>query len=106
MFARRVHVHLKPDSVAALTQKMDKEVIPILRKLKGFQDEIGFVSQSGVEAFSISLWDRAESAEAYNRSTYPAILKILSKLIEGTPKVDTFDVTNSTFHKIAPAVTV
>ena len=40
MFARRVNLHLKPNSVAELTQRLEKEIIPRLRKEKGFQDEI------------------------------------------------------------------
>ena len=106
MFARRVYMHLKPNCVSELTQKLDKEVIPMLRKLKGFQDEITFVNQSGTEAFAISLWDRAESAEAYNRSIYPVVMKIVSSFVDGTPQVDTFDVTTSTFHKIVAATSV
>jgi hypothetical protein len=50
------------------------------------------------------LWDRAEDAEAYNRGTYPEVTKFLAKVIEGAPQVETFDVANSTFHKIAAAV--
>jgi hypothetical protein len=50
------------------------------------------------------LWDRAESAEAYNRGTYPDVLKSLATLVEGTPQVETYEVCNSTFHKIAVAV--
>jgi len=57
MFARRVYLHLKPNSVAELTQRLEKEIIPLLRKQKGFQDEITFVSKGGKEAFGISLWD-------------------------------------------------
>jgi hypothetical protein len=74
MFARRVSMCLKVDSVAELTKKLDKEVIPMLRKLKGFQDGITFVTQSGTAALGISLWDRAESAEVYNRTVYAAVL--------------------------------
>jgi len=33
------------------------------------------------------------------------IEKILSKLVEGTPQVDTYEVSNSTFHKVAAAAT-
>jgi hypothetical protein len=106
MFARRVYMHLKPNSVAELTQRLEKDVIPLLRKQNGFQDEITFVAPSGTEAFGISLWDRAENAEAYNRASYPEVTKILGKVIDGTPKVETFEVSNSTFHKIAAAVTV
>ena len=106
MFARQVSMHLKPNSVAELTQRFDKQVVPMLRKLKGFHDEITFVNHKGTEAFAISLWDQAESAEVYSLSIYPAVVKILSGLIEGTPSVETFDVINSTFHKIATVVTV
>jgi heme-degrading monooxygenase HmoA len=103
MFARRVYMHLKPNSVAEFTQRLEKDVLPRLRKQKGFQDEITFVGQGGTEAFAISLWDKAENAEAYNRGTYPEVTKILATVVEGAPQVETYDVANSTFHKIAAA---
>jgi hypothetical protein len=102
MFARRVYMHLKPNSVAEFTKKLDLEVIPLLRKQKGFQDEITFVSPGGKEAFGLSLWDKAEDAEVYNRGTYPGVAKIMATVIEGSPRVETLDVANSTFHKIHP----
>ena len=105
MFARRVHIQLKPNSVRELTERLEKDVIPLLRKQKGFQDEITLVRQGGAEAFAISLWDTPENAEAYNRGTYPAVTKLLAMIVEGTPQVETFIVTNSTFHKIAAAAT-
>jgi len=105
MFARRVYLQLKPNSVAELTKRLETEVIPLLRKQKGFQDEIAFVGQSGKEAFGISLWDSAENAEAYSRAAYPEVTKLLATVVEGTPRVETFEVANSTFHKIAAAVT-
>jgi hypothetical protein len=57
------------------------------------------------EAFGISLWDKAENAEAYNRGAYPEVTKILATVVEGPAQVETFEVSNSTFHKIAAAVT-
>ena len=103
MFARKVHMHLKPNSVAEFTQRIEKDILPLLRKQKGFQDEITFVGQGGTEAFGISIWDKAESAEAYNRGIYPEVTKILATVVEGAPQVETYDVANSTFHKIAAA---
>ncbi len=105
MFARRVLMHLKPNSVAEFTQRIEKDILPLLRKQKGFQDEITFVAPGATEAFGISLWERAENAEAYNRGTYPEVTKILANVVEGTPQVETYEVANSTFHKIAAAVT-
>jgi hypothetical protein len=105
MFARRVTMHLKPNSTAEFTQRLEKEIIPLLRKQNGFQDEITFLAPGGKDAFGISLWDKVENAEAYNRGCYPEVTKILSKVVEGTPQVETYEVSNSTFHKIAVAVT-
>jgi hypothetical protein len=103
MFARRVDMHLKSNSVVEFTQRLEKDILPLLRKQKGFQDEITFVGKGGREAFGISLWDTAENAEAYNRGTYPEVTKFLATVVEGTPQVETYDVANSTFHKIAAA---
>jgi heme-degrading monooxygenase HmoA len=103
MFTRRVSMHLKPNRAAEFTRTLEKEIIPLLRKQKGFQDEITFVGSTGTEAFGISLWDTAENAEAYNRGTYPEVTKILARMVEGTPQVETYEVANSTFHKIAVA---
>ena len=104
MFARNVSMHLKPNSVAEFTKALENEVIPLLRRQKGFQDEITFVASGGLEAVGISLWDQKENAEAYNRGTYPEVQKALAKVVEGTPRVDTYEVSNSTFHKIAARV--
>jgi hypothetical protein len=95
-------MHLK-GSVPEFTQTLEREVIPLLRKEKGFQDEITFVAPGGKEAFGISLWDRAEKAETYNRETYAEVAKAMAKVIDGTPQVETYEVANSTFHKIAAA---
>jgi heme-degrading monooxygenase HmoA len=98
-------MHLKPNSLTEFTQKVEMEIIPLLRKQSGFQDEITFVSPGGKEAFALSLWDKAEDAEAYNRGAYSAIAKIMATMIEGSPRVETFEVANSTFHKIPSLVT-
>jgi hypothetical protein len=104
MFARRVSMHLKPNSVAEFTQKLEKQVIPLLRKQPGFQDEITFVGPGATKAFGISLWESKENAETYNRGTYAEVTKLLAGVVEGTPQVETYEVSNSTFHKIAAAV--
>src|SRR3989304_3111591 len=104
MFARNVFLHLKPNSVGEFSRMIEKEIIPLLRKQKGFQDEIMFIASGGLEAVGISLWDEKENAETYERKTYPEVMKALAKVVEGTPRVQTYEVSNSTFHKIAVPV--
>jgi hypothetical protein len=104
MFARRVSMHLKPNSAAEFTQRIEKDILPLLRKQTGFMDETTFIGPGQATAFGISLWENKENAEAYNRGTYPEVTKILARVVEGTARVGTYEVSNSTFHKIAAAV--
>jgi hypothetical protein len=101
MFARQVSLQLKPNSGREFTDTIEKEVIPLLRKQKGFQDEITLVASGGTEAVGLSLWDQKENAESYNRGIYPEVQKALAKVVEGTPQVKIYEVSNSTFHKVA-----
>jgi hypothetical protein len=105
MFARSVSIRLKPNSVGQLTQIIEQDVLPLLRKQKGFQDEITLVAPGGADALAISLWDKKENADAYNRDAYPALLKTIAKVVEGTPQVQSYEVANSTVHKVAAHVT-
>ncbi len=100
MFARNVHMQLKSNSATQFTQTLEKEVIPLLRKQQGFQDEIAFLVPNGTEAYSISFWESKEKADAYNRAGYPEVLKALAKVVEGTPQLQTYEVCNSTIKQI------
>ena len=104
MFARNVSIHLKSNTLSEYTRTFENDVLPLLRKQKGFKDEITFAGPGGVDVTAISLWENKTDAETYNTNTYPQVLQTMAKFIEGTPKVQTSDVVNSTFHKIAVAV--
>jgi heme-degrading monooxygenase HmoA len=105
MFARHVSMHLKPNTHAEFAQIIEKEVLPLLRKQNGFQDEIAFVAEgTGTKVVAISLWDRKEDAEAYHSGSYPEVLKALAKVVDGTPEVRNFEVANSTLQKTAAHV--
>src|SRR5881409_2180460 len=100
MYARNVSMHPKPNTAVRVSQTLEKDVLPLLRKQNGFKDEISFVAPDRSEAVAISLWDRKENADKYGRDIYPQVLTSLAKVVEGTPTVDAYEVSNSTFHKI------
>jgi heme-degrading monooxygenase HmoA len=101
MYARIVNMKLKKDAQKEFEKTFEDEVVPMLRKQDGFRDEISLLSPERGEVTAISFWNVRDSADEYNRTTYPQIIKNLSKVIEGTPEVRIFEVTSSTFHKIA-----
>jgi heme-degrading monooxygenase HmoA len=101
MFARSVTIHLKSNSVSEFNSTMEKDILPLLQKQKGFRDEISLITSNGSEGVGVSLWDRKEDAEAYSRSTYPEVQKLLARVSEGTPQVQTYEVGTSTIQKTA-----
>ena len=101
MYAREVSMHLKTNAAGEFTTTFENDILPLLRKQNGFEDEITLASREGKKAVAISLWDRKESADVYSRETYPQVLKSLAKVVDGTPEVQAYEIANSTFHKTA-----
>jgi hypothetical protein len=80
---------------------MENEILPLLRKQPGFRDEITFVAPERSEVMAISFWETKENLETYNQNGYPELLKIVAKIIDGNPRVETFVLATSTLHKLA-----
>lgn len=103
MFARKVSVRLRSDAAGEFLQKMEDEIIPLLRKQQGFLDELTLLSQGGKEIYAYSFWESSEDAERYARNAFRDVTDRLTGLMEGPVRVHTYMVANSTFHKIAVA---
>lgn len=101
MVARKVTVRLKPNSLAEFMNLMEHEILPWLRQQAGFLDLIILAIPNSTEVTTISFWEDKLNAQAYSSGGYPAALKILSKLFDGTPYVKTFDVISSTLQGVA-----
>ena len=99
MFSRRVTAKLKMDVAKQVPNVIQNDVLPLLRKQKGFRDEVVMVAPERSELLALSFWDTQQDAEAYGRTTYPEVLKALVKVVDGTPTVQAYDVADCTFHK-------
>lgn len=102
MFARTVSFHLKPGLAGEFSRLLDQDILPILRKQKGFQDEVSLIAADRAQAVAISLWDLQEHAEAYARADYAAVVKVLEHVMQGSPLVQMYDVASSTLHATLP----
>jgi heme-degrading monooxygenase HmoA len=103
MFARDVSFHLKSNMLSDYTRTLENEILPLLRKQKGFKDEITLSNPGSTDVITISLWENKAAAEAYRTDAYPEVLKTVARMIEGTPRVETFEQVTSTFHHVAVA---
>ena len=88
-FARNIHFQIKKGKEQEFAGLFEKEVLPMLRKQDGFQQEMTLVNPKG--AYAISLWDDRKSAETYQSTTYPKVLDKLTPFIEGSPTVETYE---------------
>jgi hypothetical protein len=103
MFARHVSIHLKSNALSDYTRTFENDTLPLLRQQKGFKDEITLSSPGSPDVIAISLWDSKANAEAYNTNAYPQVLRTFERMIDGAPKVQTFEAATSTFHKLSVA---
>jgi len=73
-------MHLKPIALRSYPEDGEGHP-PLLRKQKGFQDEITFVGQGGTEAFAISLWTKQRMLGLTQRNL-PRSDEILATVVE------------------------
>ena len=88
-FARNVQFQIKEGKQKEFAGLFENDVLPMLRRQAGFQEEVTLLGPKGSRA--ISLWDDEKSAEAYKTGAYPQILAKLSTVIDGTPTVETYE---------------
>lgn len=100
MFTRRVIMSIKPGSAAEVGRIVEGDVLPRLREQRGMRHDDTFISPALSEAVLNSYWETQEHAESYGRAAYPAALEALSKVLEGAPRVETFVISSSTFHRL------
>jgi hypothetical protein len=104
MYARNVTFSIKANMQSDCTHTIESQILPLLQKQKGFKEEITLCNPGSPEAVSISLWEHKSNADDYNTRTYPEVLKTLAKVIDGTPRVQTFETVVSTFHSVHATV--
>jgi heme-degrading monooxygenase HmoA len=102
MFTRAVEMTSKSGKAKELANLINEKAVPILKKQRGFVDEIVLVSHAEADrVLALSFWNRQEDAEKYQREQYQKIHDTLRHLLETEPNVRTFDVHSSIGHKIA-----
>ena len=104
MYARNVTFRIKANMQSDFAHTFENQILPLLRKQKGFKEEMTLCNPGSQDAVSISLWEHKSGADDYNTRTYPEVLKTLAKVIDGTPRVQTFETVISTFHSVHAAV--
>jgi len=88
-FARNVQFNLKAGQLDEFNRLMKSEILPLMKTQKGFREDVTLLKKD--VGMSLSLWEDRVSAETYHANTFPTVLKKLGPVIDGTPRVDTYD---------------
>jgi heme-degrading monooxygenase HmoA len=101
MFTRIVELTSESGKAKELANTIHEEVVPILKKQRGFVDETVLVSDTQPNRLlGLSFWNTKKDAERYHQEQYPKIHEMLKRLLETEPVIQTFDVHTSTTHRI------
>jgi len=74
----KLSMYLKNDGALAFKHRIEADIIPLLRKQKGFLEEITFLYLKRQRGSRPSVCgESAEHAEAFNRGTYPEVARML-----------------------------
>jgi len=90
MYARKVSLWFKSDFVNQFLKKLEYEVVPLLRKQKGFLDHVMVVSESENLIYVYTFWENGEAAERYDCTTLPVLNKLLAGVVDGDLRVHAF----------------
>jgi hypothetical protein len=105
MFVRNVTLKLNPDAVKDLPRVLINEVLPILRKQNGFQDELICISTDRTEVMALSFWDTKENFDAYACTARTDVLKAFDKVSNGNLTEETLEIYLSTINKLTASQT-
>jgi len=100
MVTRVVSLRLKPNRAADFNRTVERDIVPMLRKQRGYRDCITLIAPNEKEALGISFWDNDENAEAYDRMASTELPKLLGDTVEGKPEVKTYTLEHSTIQSL------
>lgn len=93
-YIRNVTFQIKPGKSAEFTKIVTDEILPVMKQQPGFKHELAI--SNATSAVGLSVWQDKPSAEKYHTATFPSVLQKLSPVIEGTPRVENYELAVTT----------
>jgi heme-degrading monooxygenase HmoA len=82
----------KPGTKDEFMNKWTGQILPTLKKQPGFVDEILLFQEGSTEGAGLCFWDSKDQAEHYARDVFPQQADKVKDLMEGTPRVRSYNV--------------
>lgn len=106
MFARIFEFTPKPEMKEEIVNVLRQEVLPILKKQKGFMEFLHFVPEAKAKKWiTVSLWAEQRDAERWEREGYPQVEAILKLFLAAPAICNYYNVETSLCWHFAEALT-
>jgi quinol monooxygenase YgiN len=94
MFARILEFEIKMEKKDEFLKIVKNEVLPIMKKQTGFLEILPFIPEQLTEKklITISLWNRKQDAERYEKEAYTRVYDILKPYLTTPLTVKWYDV--------------
>lgn len=89
-----MNLQLKEGKAKEFVQLFESQILPELRKQKGFKDELLLMDNN--RALVISMWDDRKNAEMYHTSLFPRLVEKVNPLLQTAPRVEIYEVATTT----------
>lgn len=100
MFTHRAKINLKFNMHIGFSRKIDREIMPALRLLKGFCSGVTRIDTNWLTAIEDTQWATRADAEAYHAGGYLVTKKILEEVALDEPVTSIFE-TPANMQRIA-----
>jgi hypothetical protein len=84
--------------IKAIAPEIEREVLSLLGKQKGFAGGMSFISADGAEGIAVSFWTAKEDLDAYLSEKAPQVAAVMGRLGQGPLVAKNYEVAASTLH--------
>ncbi len=98
MFVLVISTHVKPNADDAFAQAFERRLLPSILAQPGFKGEMLLVVPGGPDVVAVTFWESRETAEQFQRNTWPELLKGAAAVIDPAT-VRMYQLAHSTMHE-------
>ncbi len=106
MFGRIVEFTPKPEMKDEIVNVLRKEVVPVLKKQRGFLEFVPFVPETKTEKWiAVTFWAEKRDADLWEREGYPKVDAILKLYLVAPASCNYYNVETSLCTHFVEALT-
>lgn len=101
MISRIVNCQVRPEKLNDFRRSLNEKLVPRIKAQPGFVDIIESIDTKTGQFVCNTFWKSHEDVARYDKGLFNEVATALTPYLASEPTVNTFEVENSTVHRIA-----